>query len=229
MLISPIVKINMLSLERAKKLLNDPNLSDAQVEKIRDETAMMAALIYDQYAEEMKLRKAYIAKRDKYKPDQIRAIFILESPPKSGKYFYDEDGEPSEPLFKAMMEVIDSKPADKVSGLAEFAKRGLLIIDASYTPVNHHKDGKYRDEKVMVWYPALKKDLIKLSPDSNIPLILVKANICRLLEAPLKKDGFKAVNDGVIIPFPSTGQQGKFRKQIAEVLGRVAINIKESI
>ena len=213
----------MLSLERAKKLLNDPNLSDAEVEKIRDELAMMAALMYDAYAEERKQHKEYIAKRNKYKPENIKTIFILESPPKSGKYFYDPDGEVSEPLFKAMMEIIGYKPADKATGLAEFVKKGFLIVDASYTPLNHHKEGKDRDERIMIWHSSLLKDLLTLTPDKNTPLILVKANICRLLEAPLKKEGFKVANEGVVIPFPSTGQQGKFRKQIAVVLERAGV------
>ena len=213
----------MLSLERAKKLLNDPNLSDAEVEKIRDELAMMAALMYDTYAEERKLHKEYITKRNKYKPENIKAIFILESPPKSGKYFYDLDGEVSEPLFKAMMEVVGYKPTDKATGLAEFAKKGFLIVDASYTPVNHYKEGKDRNERIMIWYSMLVKDLLILIPDKNIPLILVKANICRLMEPRLKKDGFKVANDGLVIPFPSTGQQGKFRKQIALVLEKLGM------
>ena len=213
----------MLSLERAKKLLNDPNLSDAEVEKIRDQLAMMAALMYDTYAEERKMHKEYIAKRNKYKPENIRAIFILESPPKSGKYFYDPEGEVSDPLFKSMMEIIGCKPSDKSSGLAEFAKKGFFIVDASYTPVNHYKEGKDRDERIMIWRASFLKDLLSLSPDKNTPLILVKANICRLLETPLKKEGFKVANEGVVIPFPGTGQQGKFRKQIALMFERFGI------
>ena len=213
----------MLSIERAKKLLNDPNLSDAEVEKIRDELAMLAALMYDTYAEERKQHKEYIVKRNKYKPENIRAIFILESPPKSGKYFCDPGGEVSEPLFKAMMEIIGHKPADKATGLAEFAKKGFLIVDASYTPVNHYKEGKDRDERIMIWYSSFVKDLLTLTPDKNTPLILVKANICRLMESPLKKEGFKVANERAVIPFPSTGQQGKFRKQIALVFERTGL------
>ncbi len=213
----------MLSLERAKKLLNNPNLSDAEVEKIRDELAMMAALMYDQYAEERKQHKEYIAKRNKYKPENLKAIFILESPPKSGKYFYDPEGEITEPLFKAMMELIGCKPADKVSGLTEFVKKGFIIVDASYTPVNHYKEGKERDQAIMIWRSTLLKDLEGLIPDKKTPIILVKASICRLFADPLKSAGFNVINNGLTIPFPVTGQQSKFRKQIATVLQNAGI------
>jgi hypothetical protein len=48
-----------------------------------------------------------------------------------------------------MMELIGYKPIDKASGLVEFAKKGFIIVDATYTPVNHHKEGKYRDGAIM--------------------------------------------------------------------------------
>lgn len=171
----------------------------------------------------MSQEKEYIAKRNKYKPEDIRAIFILESPPKSGKYFYDSDGKVSEPLFKAMMEIIGYKPTDKATGLAEFAKKGFMIVDASYTPINHYREGRDRNERIMIRYPMLVKDLLILTPDKNTPLILVKANICRLMEPRLKKDGFKVANDGLMIPFPSSGQQGNFRKEIALVLEKLGM------
>jgi hypothetical protein len=37
----------------------------------------------------------------------------------------------------------------------------------------------------------------------------VKANVCRLLETPLTRQGFTVLNHGTIIPFPSNGQQNK--------------------
>lgn len=214
----------MLSIERVKKLLKDQNLSDEQIEKIRNEMYSLASLMFDTYQEEIKLHKEYIAKRNKYKPENLRAIFVLESPPKSGKYFYDPEGEITEPLFKAMMELIGYKPADKISGLTEFAKKGFIIVDASYTPVNHYKEGRERDQAIMIWRSTLSKDLEILTPEKKTPVVLVKANICRLFGELLKSAGFNVINNGVTIPFPATGQQGKFRKQIALVLMNAGVN-----
>ena len=214
----------MLSIERVKELINDPNLSDEQVEKIRNEIYSLSTLIFDQYREEIKLHKEYIAKRNKYKPENLKAIFILESPPKSGKYFYDPEGETTEPLFKAMMELIGCKPTDKASGLVEFAKKGFIIVDATYTPVNHYKEGKERDQAIMIWRSTLLKDLEILTPNKKTPIVLVKANICRLFAGLLKSAGFNVINNGITIPFPATGQQGRFRKQIASVLKDADIN-----
>jgi hypothetical protein len=47
---------------------------------------------------------------------------------------------------------------------------------------------------------------------------LVKANVCTLLEPILTSYGFPILNRGRSIPFPSTGQQGKFREAVRQVL-----------
>ena len=89
---------------------------------------------------------------------------------------------------------------------------------ATYTPVNQYKEGRFRDKEIMRSYELLLKDLEILTPDKRVPIVLVKANICRLLAAPLKSAGLNVINNGISIPFPSTGQQNKFRKEIALVL-----------
>ncbi len=159
----------------------------------------------------------YLFFRNKYIPENIRVIFVLESPPKSGKYFYNNDGRVSEPLFAAMMKAINCDARDKETGLQSFKKKGFIIVDATYVPVNN-LNGKPRDEKILQNYQNLVEDLKNLLSGNNIPLIFVKANICRLLEPKLKKDGFNVLNNGVLIPFPSCGQQGNFKEKLAFVL-----------
>jgi len=49
----------MLSLERVKKLINDPNLSDKEIEEIRDGFYQLAELMFEQWqAERIKAKKA---------------------------------------------------------------------------------------------------------------------------------------------------------------------------
>ncbi len=44
-------------------------------------------------------KEYYLKLRNKYLPESLKIIFILESPPASGKYFYNETGKTTEPLF----------------------------------------------------------------------------------------------------------------------------------
>ena len=54
----------------------------------------------------------------------VTLVIVAESPPISGNYFYNPNGEVSEQLFKALMEQVGVKPKTKLEGLREFQNRG---------------------------------------------------------------------------------------------------------
>jgi hypothetical protein len=47
----------MLSLERTKELLNDPRLSDKEIQEIRDGFYLLAEIIFEKWREEKKTDK----------------------------------------------------------------------------------------------------------------------------------------------------------------------------
>jgi len=55
-------------------------------------------------------------------------------------------------------------------------------------------------------------------PNRSISLVLIKANVCRILEPLLSKDGFSVLNGGRAIYFPSHGPQTEFKSQFGTVL-----------
>jgi len=148
---------------------------------------------------------------------------VCESPPKSGKYFYDNAGDVTEPLFSAMMKLIEDTPTNKENGLREFQNRGYMLVDAVYTPINDRKDD-LRGVEILRWYQILNEDLTKLTENTNAPLILIKATVC-VLEQKLRKGGFAVLNNNIIIPFPSTGQQPNFFTKMSEVLKKANIQL----
>ena len=52
----------------------------------------------------------------------------------------------------------------------------------------------------------------------STPVVLIKANVCRLLESRMKEDGFNVLNGGRAVYFPSNGRQPDFRRQFDAVL-----------
>jgi hypothetical protein len=165
-------------------------------------------------------RTAYIDLRHRYEPERIRLGIIAESPPASGLYFYDQTGAPSEPLFAALMKQLDpSRPsrATKEVGLREFQRRGWLLVDATYEPVNK-LDRSSAARVIERDYPLLRDDLATLTPDRSVPLVLIKTNICKVLEPKLTRDGFRVLNRGCLIPFPASGQQKKFHEQFGAII-----------
>lgn len=166
-----------------------------------------------------KPRSYYLALRDKYRPSAVGLVFIAESPPESGKYFYDESGRVTEPLFRAMMQdILLLQPKTKTEGLVAFKNKGCMLVDATYSPVNAIASRVKRNEVILADYPALVADLLEISPDRSVRIILIKANICRLLEPRLLHDNFRVLNNGLIIPFPSSGQQGNFRRSVEKLV-----------
>ncbi len=135
-------------------------------------------------------------------PPKIKVIFILESPPSGGGYFYDPDGRISEVLFRAMMKtVLNFSPKNKDEGLRKFANSGYLLVNPIYTHVDKLPD-KEADKLILDNYGNFLKDLKEITKDNGVKIVLIKKNIVSLLEKPLLKDGLNVLNKGLMIPFP---------------------------
>ena len=151
-------------------------------------------------------RRDYLFLRRPYVPERIKLVIVAESPPASGLYIYDPTGSVNEPLFSALMRQLCLSPSEKNVGLRELQRIGWLLVDATYEPVNA-LNPKNRDDVINRDYPLLQDDLSRLLYGRPVPLVLIKANVCRLLEPKLINSGFNVLNGGRAIYFPSTGRQ----------------------
>jgi hypothetical protein len=169
-------------------------------------------------------KRYYTRLRSVYLPATCRLIFIAESPPASGKYFYDPSGKVTEPLFSAMMKhVLQFSPRTKTEGLELFKQSGYVLLDATYTPVNNGLSEKARDETIVRDYTRLTQHLLSLDADRQVPILLIKKNVRILLESRLLKDQFKVLNNGRIVPFP--GYCDRNRQRFADEVERMFRNI----
>ena len=168
----------------------------------------------------MPLTKAsYLKLRNKYKPKCIRLVLIAESPPASGLYFYDASGSVTEPLFKALMGYIGFKalPPTKEKGLHKFQEKGWILVDATYEPVNKLHNGRQKAEVIKRDYRLLRRDLENLG---SPPSVLIKKNVCQILEPMLADDGFDVLNRGRVVYFPVSYHLPAFHRQFGEILKR---------
>ena len=166
-----------------------------------------------------KQRSEYLHLRRKFEPTSVTLVIVAESPPTGGKYFYDPDGKVSEPLFDALMKQLGVQPKTKSEGLREFQKRGGVLVDATYEPVNA-LNKRDRDMVIERDYLELCGDLKRLLAARwrEVPLILIKANVCGLLGPKLKENGFNVLNKGRIVYFPANGQRRVFDRQFREIV-----------
>ena len=92
------------------------------------------------------------------------------------------------------------------------------MVDATYEPVNKGLTDSSRNKAIERGYPLLRDDLAGLTPDRSAPLVLIKANVCRILRPKLVRDGFNVLNRDGAIPFPSTDQQKNFHERFGAIL-----------
>ena len=166
-------------------------------------------------------RAEYLSLRREFEPTAVRLVVIAESPPASGKYFYCQNGKMSEPLFDALIKQLCPYPMPKTKreGLFAFQSRGWVIVDATYEPVNA-LGRSARDRAIARDYDELCNDLKRLLAGrwNEVPLVLVKRNVCKLVAPKLTHDGFNVLNAGRVVYFPSSGRQCDFARQFCEIL-----------
>ena len=119
-----------------------------------------------------------------------------------------------------MMLQLGISPTTKEDGLTELQNRGWVLVDATYQPVDKFADdaSQDRDEVIANDYPLLLDNLMSLTPDQSVQVVLIKANVCRILEPLLSEDGFTVLNGGRAIYFPSHGRQTDFNNQFSTIV-----------
>lgn len=170
------------------------------------------------------MEQVYISLRDRYLPEYISVVFVLESPPQGHGYFYDTSGRTSEVLFRSFMKLAGINPTTKEDGLQALKKKGWLLVNPVYRPVNKLPD-KEADQVILDNYQNFVDDLRELLGDgiTSTPIILVKSNIFRLLEKPLVADGFHVINKGLMIPFPLHYHAESFHMKVSSLLHAIKV------
>ena len=159
--------------------------------------------------------KIYIEQRNFYKPDKIKFVFIFESPPVNGGYFYDDNGSEKEILFRNMMlTLFNTNFPNKKIGLTMFKKYGFILVDLSYIPVNGEKNQKKRKDILESQFLTLKKDL-KLLVSDNTKIVLVMRHVTDIC---LKNNLNNVINRNTFIPFPNHYHFYKFKGNIRKLV-----------
>lgn len=101
---------------------------------------------------------------------------------------------------------------------------GWILVDATYEQVDKHSNS-VRNDVIDRGYKELCNDLEILAPNRSVPLILIKANVCRKLKPRLAGGGYTVLNGETVVPFPSHGWQTKFRERFGEILKTAGLKV----
>jgi hypothetical protein len=157
----------------------------------------------------------------KYMPEQIRVLFIAESPPafkteEKRSYFYFENNPGGDVLFATIVKAKYGKDyyknaEDKKRLLNKLKKDGIFLMDAVSFPINRDENwakrsNKEREKIIKKQIPNLLKELDKLKLrkkiTSNTKIILIKETTYNTIRSVLYEKGYKVLNKKHI-GFPS--------------------------
>lgn len=146
--------------------------------------------------------------RRQYRPEQVRLLFIGESPPASGRFFYARNSG----LYRAMLEVfksVDPGIRDETF-LDVFQASGCYLVDLCPQPVDH-LDRHQRRATCAASEELLAKEILVLGP-------LMIATLLRSIEPNVARAVTLACWKGQTIHLPYPGRWERLRVQFAERL-----------
>lgn len=147
--------------------------------------------------------------RTHYRPDRIRILFVGESPPASGKFFYYGNSQMARNMRRVLGRLLLNDPKDF---LARFKASGCYLDDLVLMPVNKSSNA-HRMQARRKAIPDLAQRIEEYQP--IVVVALLKA-IERDVREALAQSGVGAQFQAT--HFPGNGQQGKFEMDIRKIL-----------
>lgn len=151
------------------------------------------------------------ATRFRYRPEKITTLFVGESAPISGDFFYFGGTNFTRYLWKA----IAPDAATDLEFLERFKARGWYLDDLVLTPIN----GMSVAERRSHWLrsqPDFAARIAEYRPLAIVTLLMTMQSVV----ADAARD---AGSDAKLyaVPFPGMGNQNRFRDAMAELLPRL--------
>lgn len=156
--------------------------------------------------------------RQSFRPPHIQLLFIGESPPASGRFFYSANSG----LYRAMrmaFQLADPQ-VDNDNFLAVFQQRGCYLTDLSQEPIDHLQPGRRRALR-----KAGEKDLARQLKLFQPVMI---APVLRSIVSNVENAVLLAAWEGPMLQFPYPGRWSRHRDVFVEALVPVIQRLKTS-
>lgn len=156
------------------------------------------------------------AKRREYQPPVVRVLFIGESAPANGTFFYYGNSNLAKYTREAF-EAVFGKFNDMSQFLDTFRERGCYLVDLCSEPVNQlsNKSPQRRAVRESGVSP-LSAFMRELQPKPRVMVVVMKAIEKYVRRAA--KDAELADSPLFVLPFPVRGHQGEYVRRLSELL-----------
>jgi len=162
--------------------------------------------------------------RERYRPEQIKLMFIAEAPPCSDdRFFYFENVSKGDSLFlhiiRAVFPDLESWETKEIRARKEellyrFRDAGYFLEDSVPESFPKGTTAKAKEQIMKDYQSQLLEQIHPYKKTSKF--VLLSAMAFRVNYITLIENGFDVLND-FMLPFPGSGQQGKFKAGMAKI------------
>jgi hypothetical protein len=146
--------------------------------------------------------------RASFRPAKIKVLFIGESAPAGGAFFYKQTGQIHSQFRQALAPHIGDSP----SFVAAFRQSGFYLDDLVLEPVNWLS----RSERQAI-HAASIDSLAKRLRDYEAPIVVAfMKGIAAPVKAAIAASGTSCHFE--VVPFPGNGRQGEFRSAMTAIM-----------
>lgn len=154
-----------------------------------------------------------------YRPAEVRVLFIGESPPANGTFFYLENSNLWLYTRKAFQSVYGAALPKDMSFCEFFMSKGCYLEDLCLVPVNRMNKAE-RQRACKASAALLARRISLLSPKA---VICVRMSIVRQVRSAMAKAGLQAV-PMYSLPFPSCGHQREYVEGLARLIEKLKVS-----
>ena len=150
--------------------------------------------------------------RAQFRPERVLTLFVGESAPHSGAFFYSGDTQMLRSIRRAVEEVLGKSD----DFLETFKAYGWFLDDLVLTPVNHIKEKSLRRAKCLEAQGSLATRIAAYQPKAIVSLL-------KSIEPFVNTAADAAGSDAprYVVPFPGMGQQSRFKNAMASLIPKL--------
>jgi hypothetical protein len=151
------------------------------------------------------------AVRARYRPERIKTLFVGESAPHSGKFFYCGDTA----MLRHMRSAVELALGESDDFLDRFQASGWFLDDLVLMPVNHLTKSQRR-ALCQAGVESLAHRIAAYRPEAIVSLLI---GIKPFVDEAAKKAGSDVPL--YVVPFPGVGHQTCFKAEIARIIPKL--------
>ena len=151
--------------------------------------------------------------RESWKPGTVKLLFIGESPPHNGSFFYRGDSYLYIYIKSAFETTFDKQWSSRQDFLTFFKKGGCYLVDLCGEPVNHLPRAERR-KKRKDGIPHLAREIARIEPTTQV---VVMKGIDGEAKKAMRMSGYRSEKTWTL-PFPAQGHQPRFVRELTEAL-----------